>query len=292
MTELFPTAFVESIQMLRLGIGPMRAQTAHGEHRGVRTGSSLDFRDFEAYSQGADLRRVDWNIYRRTGGVFLRCYDFLQTLPVYILLDLSESMFFESPPRVHQAMRIAAAIASAALRQQDSISIFTFGDRPGPALQKMRGHRQLPHVLSFLSALQPMKKTDLAGAVQYLQHQAQRPGVAVILSDFFDEKSRQSVVDGIGTLRHRRVVIRLARESDREMALDGDLELLDCETGARRKISASARIAEQYRQSYIEFADGLQSAFRSQRTNYHVVGTDTPVLDEIGNLFPQGSMVV
>lgn len=292
MNDLFPISFIELIRTLKIRVGPMPVVGSHGEHRSHRIGSSVEFRDFQHYTPGHDFRRVDWNIYQRTGELFLRCYEFKPLLPVYVYIDLSSSMFFEENPRARIGLQTAAAIVSAALLQQDAVSIVTYGDGPGPQLRDVRGGIRLPHVLSFLSELKPMKHTNLAAGIRYLQAMAVKPGIAVILSDFLDVDAAGSVCESIAALHHRRVVLRIAQTHEIPVDLDGDFELLDCETGQSRKLVLTSEVKAMYQKNYDTFASALSETFQAQGARYQVLYADRPVIDQLGQLFPQGSLVI
>src|SRR5512136_224110 len=99
MGALFTQDFIHSISRLRMMARQVPAGGRHAQHRSRDLGGGMEFRDFRSYVPGDDMRRVDWNLYRRSGRLFLRLFEELEDLPVYILLDVSDSMFFETPPR-------------------------------------------------------------------------------------------------------------------------------------------------------------------------------------------------
>ena len=82
------------------------------EQRSRDLGHGTDFCDFRPYSPGDDFRSIDWNIYQRLGRVFLRPYEELEDLPLYLIPDVSRSMFLESPPRARAGLRTTLALAS------------------------------------------------------------------------------------------------------------------------------------------------------------------------------------
>ncbi len=121
--SLFDPDFLESVRHLRI----IARRVPHGgrfaEQRAADLGHGIEFRDFRAYTPGDDLRAVDWNIYRRLGRVFVRLFEEFKDLPLYLMPDVSRSMFLESPPRADAGLRAALALASIALGQHDSVKI-------------------------------------------------------------------------------------------------------------------------------------------------------------------------
>ena len=98
-SELFDPAFLEAVGRLRLVAHRVARGGRPAEQRSKDMGAGIEFRDFRPYSPGDDFRAIDWNIYRRLGRVFLRLFEELEDLPVYLAPDVSQSLFLESPPR-------------------------------------------------------------------------------------------------------------------------------------------------------------------------------------------------
>jgi uncharacterized protein (DUF58 family) len=63
-----------------------------GERRSRMSGSGGEFLEFRAYEPGDELRRVDWNVYARTGRLFSKVYHSERAARVYAVIDTSASM--------------------------------------------------------------------------------------------------------------------------------------------------------------------------------------------------------
>ena len=63
-----------------------------GLHRSPDFGFSQEFAEYRAYSEGDDLRHVDWNVFARTDRCFLKRYRGETNSQLLILLDTSASM--------------------------------------------------------------------------------------------------------------------------------------------------------------------------------------------------------
>ena len=50
------------------------------------------FADFRPYTEGDDIRNIDWGIYLRLDRLILRLFEEEADLPVYLFLDASQSM--------------------------------------------------------------------------------------------------------------------------------------------------------------------------------------------------------
>ncbi len=67
-----------------------------GERRSRLSGSGGEFLEFRAYEPGDELRRIDWNVYARTGRLFSKVYHSERAARVYSVIDTSASMGYTS----------------------------------------------------------------------------------------------------------------------------------------------------------------------------------------------------
>jgi uncharacterized protein (DUF58 family) len=63
-----------------------------GERRSKLSGAGGEFLDYRAYEPGDEPRFVDWNVYARSGKLFVRRFTAERSTRVYAVLDTSASM--------------------------------------------------------------------------------------------------------------------------------------------------------------------------------------------------------
>lgn len=291
MATLFTEDFVRSLARLRIIARQVPGGGRHAEHRSRQLGGGIEFRDFRSYVPGDDIRRVDWNLYRRTGQVFLRLFEEPQDLCVYVLVDMSASMFFEAPPRADAARQIAAVIATVSLNQHDRVSVYPFGADLGDGLSARSGAAGIQRVLGFLERLRPAGPTDLPRSIRRFGAMRQRSGLAVVISDFFDPQGIDAVLRALGSLRHHLLLVQVACPSDAAPDLGGELRLLDCESGAGVDVAVTPRALERYRASYQAFSEALTGFAARRRAAHLKLNAEAPVLAQLGELFVDGVFV-
>jgi uncharacterized protein (DUF58 family) len=288
MAELFSTDFVAAVSRMRLSAGSVPRGGRHGEQGSVQLGAGMEFRDFRAYMPGDDIRRIDWNLYRRSGRLFLRLFEEERDLPVYILLDCSDSMFFEAPPRADAAKQAAAILVGAALNQHDRPAIYPFGEALNEGFPAIPNSRSLPATLGRLATIGPAGPTNLRSVLHRLGAMRLRKGVVAIVSDFFDPAGIDSLVESMHGIQHKLLLVQLCRASDAEPQLDGELSLVDCETGHDLRVSVTPRTVEAYQQAYSNFQDKLLQFAGKRRAGYITLNADGDVLEQFMNMFAGG----
>lgn len=290
--ELFDPAFLAAVERLRLVARRVPRGGRHAEQRSDDRGAGIEFKDYRPYVPGDDLRGVDWNIYRRLGRVFLRLFEELEDLPVYLLPDVSGSLWLEEPPRARAGLRASLALAAIALGQHDSVGLFPFADDLTVAMRPRAGKGRWMAFARALAALPPGGPTDFASSLRRFEGMRLRSGLVVIVSDFFDPAGVDAIAAACRRLRHRLLFIQLVRAGDAIPTLEGDVRLLDCETGATEDVSVTAAVRQRYREAYERFTDELTDLARTRRAGLLRLDADGDVAAQLAGLFEAGALTV
>ncbi|MDA1049546.1 MAG: DUF58 domain-containing protein [Planctomycetota bacterium] len=243
------------------------------QRRTMQLGSGIEFSDHREYAAGDDFRYLDWNVYARLGDLLLKRFQEEQDLHVYLLLDCSRSMAFGNPPKFDLARRLVAALAYIALADLDRISVLAFADGVIGEFPMTRGKARILPLMRFLESQQVSgADTNLARAVQGMLHRSRRSGIAVVVSDLFDEHGFQQ---GLDQLRYRRfdgLVLQLHDPKEADPARLGDVELMDMETDSLRKVT----VTERNLRTYKELFQNHQRSVREYCRNYGLGCTQSP----------------
>ena len=288
LAELFDAEFLDEVQRLRI----VARRVAHGgrfaEQRSKDLGHGLEFRDFRPYAPGDDLRGVDWNIYQRLHRVFLRQFEELEDLPLYLLPDVSASMFLEDPPRARAGLRTTLALAAISLGQHDTVGVFPFHESLVHAVRPTSGKSRTMSIAQALSSIEPGGPTNLANAIRGLQSSRLREGLVAIVSDFFDPAGLEPMFEELAALRHRVLLVQLTRKTDRDPGVTGDLRLVDCETGAVENVSVTPSVLERYRAAYDAFDARLAEVAEQRGAGLVRVDVDGPIVEQLAAVFEGG----
>jgi uncharacterized protein (DUF58 family) len=290
--ELFDAKFLESLRTLRILARRVAPRGRPAEQRSKDLGAGIEFRDFRTYSPGDDFKAIDLNIYRRLGKLFLRLYEETEDLPLYLLPDVSRSMWLEDPPRARAGLRTSLALASISLNQLDSVGVFPFAEDLVSTLRPRAGKRHLMTLASHLAALGPGGVTNLPRAVRSFETLRMRPGLAVVVSDFFDPGGLDAALAAMKRLRHKLLLVQLVRTLDRDPDVRGDVRLHDCETDAAEDVTVTADVLARYRTAYDAFQSRLASFALGRGTGLLKIDSDRPIPAQLARFFETGEIVV
>ncbi len=296
-TDLCDAAFLAALDRLRIVAKRVAPRGRFAEQRSADKGAGIEFKDYRPYVAGDDLRAIDWNVYRRLGRVFVRLFEELEDLPLYLLPDVSRSAFFETAtekPRVIAGLRAALGFAAVSLGQHDRVGVFPFADDLRVLVRPSGGKGRILSLAERVASLVesgPNRPTDIERSLATFQSLRLREGLVVLLSDFFDPRGLDVVTRAISRLRHRVLLVRLVRTSDAEPTLRGDLRLVDCESRLAADVSITDALLQRYRAAHQRFRDGLATFAVAHGFGLVELDVDRDVLPQLERLFAHGAFV-
>lgn len=268
--ELLSPEFLGKLEQLRLVSRKVFLGRMKGERRTRRRGTSVEFADYRDYARGDDLRFLDWNIYGRLDRLFIKLFHEEEDLHVYILVDRSRSMDWGDPNKFLYARRFAAALAYIALVGMDRVGIGAFSADEFRWFRPVRGPGQIQKVLRFLEDLDAGGGTDLeAGALQLRVRQF-RPGIILLLSDFFDPAGFEEGLRVLTQGGNDVFAVQVLAPEEVRPDLVGALRLLDLETNEPVEVSVSGELIRQYRKRLGAYQESI-AQFCLRRGVHHLV---------------------
>ncbi|CAN5642252.1 DUF58 domain-containing protein [soil metagenome] len=278
-----PTVFDESFlrQLERLQL--ITRTAVHGGIKGIRRsvkrGQSVEFTDYRDYAPGDDLRALDWNVYARLERLFIKLFIEEEDVTVHILLDASASMATGSPDKLLFGKRAAAALAYVGLASYDRVSLAVLQGRVARRFPAVRGTGRVFQVLADLSGISASSgATDLAAAARHYAAQLTQRGPLILISDLFDPNAERVVSELAGT-RCEVALLHTLSPDELEPPLEGDLRVVDSETGDGVDITADLYTLDAYRQRLAEWQARLEQVSTKRRVSYVPTPTTLPLAE-------------
>ncbi|MFN7016416.1 MAG: DUF58 domain-containing protein [Fimbriimonadales bacterium] len=267
---------------------PKRTHAAaiRGERLSPRKGISIEFADYRHYTPGDDLRHLDWNVLARLDCAYLRTYQDEQELPVHLLLDCSASMAFGEPTKFDMARSLAACLGYIGLIAGDAVYPVALHHQPSET-RPLRGRVAFTRLLEWLRTRQPDGR-HLAASLQRFAHANLPTGLVLLLTDGLDEQFPDALRT-LGSRRHEVVVLHILSEVELAPDLEGDLKLIDAETGEELDITATGGVLQEYQRRLKAHNEAIQNACRRIGATYVALRNDRAPQDVIiRKLYPQG----
>ncbi len=278
-----PTVFDEDFlrRLERLSVlvrRPVRGGLKGGR-RSVKRGQSVEFADYRDYALGDDLRQLDWNVYARLEKLLVKLFIEEEDLTVAILVDGSASMAHGTPDKLVFAKRAAAALGYIALAAEDRVVLASLGGRAARRRAALRGSGRAFRLLAELSAIQPAAgPTDLVAACRHALAQVTGRGVIVLVSDLLDPGAERALRDLAGT-GSEVIVLHVLAPDEIAPTLEGDLRLVDAETGATVDVTLDLGARERYTERVEAWRSELAILAAKRRIAYVPLTSDVALAD-------------
>ncbi|HVX64985.1 MAG TPA: DUF58 domain-containing protein [Bryobacteraceae bacterium] len=278
--SIIDRSFLEKLERLAMRWHKSFPGLVGGHNLSHFSGQGQEFLDHRHFHSGDDLRAVNWRAYMRFEKLFLKMFRVEPHTPVRMLLDTSESMATGELAKFDYACRLAAALCYVGLVRLDSIVIQPFAEGLADCYRCSGGRHRFGPAADFLGQLKPGGRTDTFHAVrQFISAYPQR-GLLIVISDFLDpecDKSLQYLAD----FGHELMLAHLWSEEDRVPPWEGELELIDAETGSRLDLEFDSDAREQYTAGFDEWRDRLRRLATRNGGRFASLCTSTPIEEAV-----------
>ena len=234
-----------------------------GLHTSPFHGFSVEFSEHRRYTQGDDLKDLDWNVFAKTDRYYVKKYQAETTISGWLLIDLSESMGYtyrQSLTKFEYAVSLAAALAHLMIGQQDPVGLVTFDTGLRASLPARSKRRQLGDLLAVLAAAEPTGATDIGTNLRRVAAMVKHRSLMMLFSDLLADED--ATVEGLQRLRHAGhdvILFHVLDEAEVEFPFTGSVDLVDPETGENLLLDA-----EGMRGDYLEAVGELRDRYRDE----------------------------
>ncbi|MEQ1920752.1 MAG: DUF58 domain-containing protein, partial [Elusimicrobiota bacterium] len=277
-----PQEILAQVRRLEIVTGRLVSESFSGDYLSVFKGRGMEFASVREYAEGDDPRDIDRNVSARAGKPFVRQYVEERELTVVIAVDLSASQSFGSGDRLKResATEVGAALAFAALQNNDKVGLAVFTDGLERWLPPRKGRRHVLAVIREILAFEPRgEKTAIGPSLERLTRMLKRRCIVVLISDFRDSGFERAMK--LCALKHD--LIPVVIEDPRESTLppvSAFVEVRDPESGAEGIFDLRGD-AEEFKHEEASRRAELGRIFRSSGVEAVTVTTDKPSLDPL-----------
>ena len=255
--DAFGTEALREVRRLEFRTRGLVDSMFGGEYLSVFIGRGFEFSHVRGYQVGDDVRSIDWKVTARRGTPYVRQFIEERDLLVVLMVDVSGSGRFGPGERsaAEVANEIAAALAFAAARNHDRVSLLLVSDRVEHFVPPGSGRRHIVRLLADLVSHEPRGRgTDLAVGINRLNNSIRGRGTVFVISDFIQSGAGSPFRDALVQMaqRHDLIAIRLVTPATLELPDVGWVEMTDPETGRRVIIDTHRRkVRDHYRHSVL-----------------------------------------
>jgi uncharacterized protein (DUF58 family) len=282
-SELDPTvfdeAFLRQLERLKLLLRQPVRGGLKGGRRSVKRGRSVEFADYRDYVMGDDLRQLDWNVYARLEKLFVKLFIEEEDVTVSLIVDASASMATGRPDKLLFAKRAAAALGYIGLASEDRVQLTVLGGRVARRRNGLRGSGRVFRLLGDLSGIAPAEgPSDLVAAARHAAAQLHGRGLVILISDLLDPGADR-VIRELAATGSELVILHVLSPQEIDPQLEGDLRLVDTETGEGLEVTVDLATLDAYRSRLATWRENLADLAARRRATYLPVSSDMALAD-------------
>jgi uncharacterized protein (DUF58 family) len=185
-------------------------------------GEGTQFEALSEYEPGMDRRRIDWKTSGRHTRLYARENESERNNQIVFAFDCGQAMCepVDGLPRIDRAVSAALTAAYVAMKGGDRVALFGFARRPQVFTPFFGETRRFHRLQAAAAALDyHAEEPNFTLALATLAQRLARRSLIVLFSDFTDPTSAELMVESLGRLVDRHLVLFVTIE-------DGELEHL------------------------------------------------------------------
>ena len=254
--KIFDTDFLKKLDTIMLNARMLMNEGSGGNRKSKSKGSSVEFSDFREYTLGDDFRRIDWNAYGRFDRLFVKLFMEEREALVNIFIDGSKSMDYGNPKKSELSLKIAGVFAFLALNNLDRVCINALKLGHLKSSTHVTGRAMFDRCISFLEGVDFSGETDLNASIKKKEFKSR--GVSILISDFFSPGGVEEAVKYLMYKKQDVILIHVLSPEELNPELEGQMRLVDSETGKAIEAAISPMLLKQYHKELNHFTNGLR----------------------------------
>jgi uncharacterized protein (DUF58 family) len=271
---------MEMLRHVRLRPRGMAEGAFAGPHKSPYRGTAVEFADYRSYSDGDDIRLVDWKVFARTDKHYLRLYDAERDLLSYVVLDTSGSMAFEgvvqkTDAKIVYGCKLAAALAYLVVDTGDEVGLTMASDVSNGHLAAHGGFAHLSAIITALAAAKAAGKAELGSCLLDVYRRAARRGVLIIISDFL--ASSDDYWQRIDLFRKSRfdvILFHVVHPEEIELPRVSMARFLDTEGGDLAFLTEPDEVRARYRERFQAHLRNVEAMAQRRGCDWYLCRTD------------------
>ncbi|MHA1199836.1 MAG: DUF58 domain-containing protein [Candidatus Heimdallarchaeaceae archaeon] len=187
-----------------------------GHRRSIFRGPGTEYADLREYTEGDDLRFIDWNASSRVPHkLIVRDYEQERNTNVILMLDTSYSMLLGDPtPRIKMAVEAIATLAYTVMNNRDNFGWVSFSDKIHKYVRPRGGKTHLYTIFNEMLKVAPLGNTDIGDSIREIALAQKRRAIIIILTDLHG--NLEKALDGFKVANIKHHDIRQVKFQDPE----------------------------------------------------------------------------
>ena len=234
-------------------------------------GEGSDFEEIRAYIHGDDRRKIDWKNSAKMQSLYVRVYNETREINVVLASLLNGNLEFGCERKKKELLiEICAILGYSAIKNGDLFSGASLSHKKKQINIPSKKTFLLEEYLNIVSKQTLLNlKADFDNDIKYLKKHLKKKSLLFIVSDFLDEINLSAL-----SKKHEIVLIIVRDRFEENPTLEGEINLIDPESGEEVEIYLTKNMIQQYRERYIKQDQKLFKHLKSLGISYIKIYTN------------------
>ena len=276
--------FIDPATLMHLKSLEMRAKHVvegfmTGLNRSPYHGFSVEFTEYRQYTQGDDLRHLDWKLFARSDRYYIKRFEDETNLRCLLLLDDSRSMNFGSRgySKSEYARTLAATLGYFLNTQRDAVGLAKFSSEIDDFIPPRYRVGHLRRILVSLEREAIGTSTHLSKPLEQIAERLNKRGVLVLISDLLAPLEMLELSLGALAARGQEVVVfHVLDPEELRFEFTAPEMFEDLESQDRLYVDPAA-IRTEYLKRFGKHLEAVEAICARLGLTYHRMPTDSPL---------------
>ena len=276
--------FIDPATLMHLKSLEMRAKHVvegfmTGLNRSPYHGFSVEFTEYRQYTQGDDLRHLDWKLFARSDRYYIKRFEDETNLRCLLLLDDSRSMNFGSRgySKSEYARTLAATLGYFLNTQRDAVGLAKFSSEIDDFIPPRYRVGHLRRILVSLEREAIGTSTHLSKPLEQIAERLNKRGVLVLISDLLAPLETLELSLGALAARGQEVVVfHVLDPEELRFEFTAPEMFEDLESQDRLYVDPAA-IRTEYLKRFGKHLEAVEAICARLGLTYHRMPTDSPL---------------
>jgi uncharacterized protein (DUF58 family) len=281
------TELLKKVRKIEIKTRGLSAQIFSGEYHSAFKGRGMSFSEVREYIAGDDIRNIDWNVTARFNHPYVKVFEEERELTVMLVVDVSASGNFGTSSQFKRDLitELTAVLAFSAIENNDKAGVIFFSDKIELFIPPKKGRTHILRIIRELINFKPQgTKTDIGGALRYLNNMIKKKSITFLISDFMAGGYEYALK--IASKKHDLAALRIMDIRESEMPNVGLVRFVDAETGYDSVLDTSnAEARRNYNIWWKQTEKQTSDLLNRVGVDHALIHTNQPYVQPLVNLF-------
>jgi len=186
---MIPEEILKKVKLIEIKSRDIVNNLFSGEYHSAFKGAGMEYAETREYVYGDDVRLIDWNITAKLNRPYIKIFEEEREQTIILMVDLSGSGYFGSKNslKIDLMIELSSILSFSAIKNNDKVGLLIFSDRIEKFIPPKKGKSHVLRIIRDLIYFNPTHtKTNISGALDYINKVVKKKSIIFLLSDFID----------------------------------------------------------------------------------------------------------